>query len=67
MTQFMAVRDILLGVGMVFVIEGLLFAAFPGAMRKAIEQTLAMPETPLRIVALVVAAVGLSLIWLLRP
>ena len=61
-----AVRDFLVGLGMLFVIEGLVFAAFPGAMRKAMKTALKSPETTVRILGLVMAVLGLGLVWFLR-
>jgi uncharacterized protein YjeT (DUF2065 family) len=62
----MAFIDFLVGIGMVFVIEGLLFAAAPEWVRKAMKSALDMPENMLRIVGLATAVVGLILIWFLR-
>jgi uncharacterized protein YjeT (DUF2065 family) len=62
----MAFIDFLVGIGMVFVIEGLLFAAAPEWVRKAMKNALEMPENMLRIVGLATAVVGLILIWFLR-
>ncbi|HEY0220509.1 MAG TPA: DUF2065 domain-containing protein [Afipia sp.] len=62
----MAMRDFLVGLGMLFVIEGLIFAAFPAGMRKAMRAALDSPETSVRILGLVMAVLGLVLIWYLR-
>ena len=58
--------DFLVGIGMLFVIEGLLFAAAPEWVRKAMKSALEMPDNMLRIVGLVTAVVGLILIWFFR-
>jgi uncharacterized protein YjeT (DUF2065 family) len=62
----MAFIDFLVGIGMVFVIEGLLFAAAPEWVRKAMKSALDMPENVLRVVGLATAVVGLILIWIMR-
>ena len=62
----MAFIDFLVGIGMVFVIEGLLFAAAPEWVRKAMKSALGMPENVLRVVGLATAVVGLILIWIMR-
>ena len=62
----MAFIDFLVGIGMLFVIEGLLFAAAPEWVRKAMKSALEMPDNMLRIVGLVTAVAGLILIWFLR-
>lgn len=59
-------RELLVGFGVLCVIEGLTFAAFPHAMRRAMEAALEHSENLLRITGLVVAVGGLLLIWILR-
>ena len=61
-----AFADFLIGVGMLLVIEGLLFAAAPGWMRKAMESVLHTPDTILRLSGIGTAIVGLIVIWLIR-
>lgn len=58
--------DLLVGVGMVLVLEGLLFAAIPNWMRSAMKSALSSPDNVLRAVGLVSAVAGLILIWLVR-
>jgi len=58
--------DFLVGVGMVLVIEGLLFTAFPNWMRNAMKSVMSSPDAMLRIVGFVSAVAGLLLIWLVR-
>ena len=58
--------DFLIAIGLVFVIEGLLFAAFPGAAKRAMLSVLETPEHLLRIVGIVCAAVGVVVIWMVR-
>ncbi len=62
----MAIRDFLVGIGMVFVIEGLLFAAFPSMMRNAMKNVLESPETLLRTLGLAMAVLGLILVGAIR-
>jgi uncharacterized protein YjeT (DUF2065 family) len=61
-----AFADFLIGVGILFVIEGLLFAASPTWMRKAMKSALSMPDNILRAVGIGSAVVGLILIWIVR-
>lgn len=58
--------DFMVGIGMLFVIEGLLFAAMPGWMREAIKSVLVTPDNVLRMIGIVSALGGLALIWLVR-
>ncbi|MDB5484246.1 MAG: hypothetical protein JWR73_3200 [Tardiphaga sp.] len=61
-----AFADFLIGLGILFVLEGLLFAAIPAWMRRAMKSALATPDNMLRIVGLVSAVLGLILIWAVR-
>ena len=56
----------LVALGLLFAIEGLMFAAFPGASKRAMESVLATPDSALRTIGLVSAAAGVALIWLVR-
>jgi uncharacterized protein len=58
--------DFLVALGLVFVIEGLMFAALPGAAKRAMASVLETPEPTLRLVGVVSAVIGLVLIWLVR-
>lgn len=58
--------DFMVGIGMLFVVEGLLFAAMPGWMREAVKSVLVTPDNILRVVGIVSALGGLVLIWLVR-
>ncbi len=48
------------------VLEGLLYAAFPETMKRALRQVLETPDSLIRIVALTSAAVGLMVLFLLQ-
>jgi uncharacterized protein len=56
----------LVAVGLVLVIEGLLFAAFPTAAKRLAASALESPESVLRVAGIVSAVLGLALIWLVR-
>lgn len=58
--------DFLIALGLLFAIEGLVFAAFPSTAKRAIESVLATPEGSLRLVGLLSASAGIMLIWLIR-
>lgn len=61
-----AFADFLIGLGILFVLEGLLFAASPAWMRRAMQSAMATPDNILRIVGIGSAIVGLLLIWFVR-
>ena len=58
--------DFLAALGLVFVIEGLMFAAVPGHAKKAIASVLETPEPTLRIIGIGSAVIGLVVVWLAR-
>jgi uncharacterized protein len=58
--------DFLAALGLVFVIEGLTFAAFPQAARRAVAMMTQTPDDRLRAVGILSAVSGLVLLWLVR-
>ena len=58
--------EFLSAIGLVFVIEGLVFAAFPGMTKRALESVLHSPDNMMRTVGLASAVFGLLLIWIIR-
>jgi hypothetical protein len=58
--------DFIAAIGLVFAIEGLMFAAFPQGTKRAIAAALAVSDSQLRIVGVVSAAIGVVIVWLVR-
>jgi uncharacterized protein YjeT (DUF2065 family) len=58
--------DFLVALGLVFVVEGLLFAAFPVAAKRAMASALETPDGTLRVIGIFSAAIGTAAIWLIR-
>lgn len=58
--------DLLTAIGLAAVIEGVLYAAFPEQMKKAMGEFMAMPIETRRMVALAIAAAGLVIVWFAR-
>ena len=58
--------DFLVALGLVFVIEGLGFAAFPHAAKRAMSAVMETPDAVLRMVGLASALAGLVLVWAIR-
>ena len=58
--------DFLIALGLVFAIEGLVFAAFPATVKRAMTHAMETTDGALRIVGIVSALVGIALIWLVR-
>ena len=59
-------RDFLVALGLVFAIEGLVFAAFPGSVKRAMLSVLETPEAHLRVIGIGSALIGVTLIWWMR-
>ena len=66
MIKSVGLHDFLVGFGILLMLEGLLFAASPDWMRKAMERAMASSDGFLRAVGLISAVAGLILIWLVR-
>lgn len=58
--------DFLVALGLVFVIEGLVFAAFPGSAKRAMSAVLETHDTPLRLIGIACAILGVVLVWFIR-
>jgi hypothetical protein len=58
--------DFLVALGLVFAIEGMVFAAFPAIVKRAMTHVMETPDAALRIVGIVSAVLGIVLIWLVR-
>jgi uncharacterized protein len=61
-----AFSELLIGVGLLLVLEGLLFAAMPNWMRQAMKSVIGTPDNTLRAVGIGSAVLGLILIWVIR-
>jgi uncharacterized protein YjeT (DUF2065 family) len=58
--------DFLVALGLVFAIEGIMFAAFPGLIRRTMVHVLETPDQTLRVVGVISAVVGVVLVWAVR-
>ncbi|MCA1952491.1 MAG: DUF2065 domain-containing protein [Hyphomicrobiales bacterium] len=56
-------RDFITALALMFAIEGLCFAAFPAAMRRALRDAAEMPERLLRVFGIAGAVLGVFLVW----
>ncbi|AZO37650.1 DUF2065 family protein [Mesorhizobium sp. M2A.F.Ca.ET.037.01.1.1] len=59
-------QDFLAAIGLVLVIEGLVYGGFPALARKLAAEVLSVPENVLRVGGLVAIAVGVGIVWLVR-
>ena len=53
-------------IGLILVIEGVLYALFPAAMKRAMQVMLGQPVDSLRIAGLGAATFGVGIIWVIR-
>jgi uncharacterized protein len=58
--------DLGAAIGLVFAIEGIIFAAFPLGAKRAMAAALDVPDSRLRIAGLASAIVGVVIVWLVR-
>ncbi len=58
--------DFIVALGLMAVVEGILYAAAPTAMKKALRQILEAPDQTIRIGGIVAMATGVVLIWAVR-
>ncbi len=58
--------DFLAALGLVFAIEGLLFAAIPNLAKDALRSASETPVERMRLIGIVSAIVGVGLVWLVR-
>jgi uncharacterized protein YjeT (DUF2065 family) len=58
--------DLLVAIGLVFAIEGILFAAFPEVAKRAMVHVVETPDSALRVVGVASAVIGVALVWLVR-
>lgn len=57
---------LLAALGLLLAIEGITFAAFPGAAKRAAALIVDAPDTTLRAVGIVAAIAGVVIVWLVR-
>lgn len=58
--------DLVVGLALVLVIEGILWAAFPDAARRMLEVAMQTPETTLRVGGTGAVILGVGIVWLMR-
>lgn len=59
-------QDLLVGLGMVLVIEGLLYALFPSSIRRMAEMVKQIPDNSFRVGGVTALALGVLVVWLVR-
>ncbi|WP_378950134.1 DUF2065 domain-containing protein [Mesorhizobium sp. ANAO-SY3R2] len=59
-------QDFIVAIGLVLVIEGLVYGGFPVQMKRLAAQMADIPESVLRVFGLVAVAIGVGIVWLIR-
>jgi uncharacterized protein YjeT (DUF2065 family) len=60
------VQDFLAAIGLVLVIEGLVYGGFPRLAKRLGTEVQSMPESALRVGGLAAIALGVFIVWLVR-
>jgi uncharacterized protein YjeT (DUF2065 family) len=60
------VADLLVAVGLVLVVEGVVYGGFPAFAKRLAAEVLAMPESRLRSAGMVALVAGVAVVWLVR-
>ncbi|MGH6924941.1 MAG: DUF2065 domain-containing protein [Propylenella sp.] len=58
--------EVVAAIGLVLVLEGVLYALFPEFMKRMAQQAIQTPGDTLRVAGVVSAALGVGLVWLVR-
>lgn len=58
--------DLIVALGLVLVIEGLIYAVFPGGVRRLAMELPNLPDTILRTFGIVVLVAGVCVVWIMR-
>ena len=58
--------DFIVALGLVFVLEGLIFAVSPASAKNAMAHVMETADAPLRIVGIASAILGVMLVWFVR-
>ena len=58
--------DLASALALAIAIEGILYALFPGAMKRMMASVLDMPSSNLRVAGLMAAILGVGIIWAIR-
>ncbi|MHA7777505.1 DUF2065 domain-containing protein [Roseibium sp. M-1] len=58
--------DLVTALGLVLVLEGVLYALVPGGMKAIMRSALESSDQTLRLTGLVVAVIGVFLVWIVR-
>lgn len=66
MTRGSGASDLITALGLVFVLEGVLYALAPGWLKTMFERAREVDEASLRLGGLVAVGLGVAIVWLIR-
>jgi uncharacterized protein len=58
--------DLIAALGLALAVEGLLFAAFPEAVKRAMMEAAQAPSDRMRLVGILSAVIGVVIVWVAR-
>ena len=59
-------KDLVVAIGLLLALEGALYAAAPGVMKRVMREAMAQPESVVRWVGFAALVAGVALVWLIR-
>lgn len=59
-------NELFVALGLVLVIEGLFYSAFPGSMRNMVEEMAKLPDQTLRNFGFVAVSIGVFIVWMVK-
>ena len=59
-------NELAIGFGLFLVLEGLLYAAFPGAVKRIALEVPRLPDTMLRNFGVIAMMIGVAIVWLVK-
>lgn len=59
-------NDLIVGLGLLLVLEGVLYGGLPHLAKRLAAEVLTMPEQTLRVVGIASLVIGVGLVWLVR-
>jgi uncharacterized protein len=62
----MGMHELAIGIGLFLVLEGLLYAAFPSAVKRIAREVPELPDGTLRNFGIIAMIAGVGLIWIIK-
>lgn len=59
-------QELAIGFGLFLFLEGLIYAAFPGGVKRVAKEVPRIPESTLRNFGIIVMMIGVAVIWLVK-